>query len=260
MTDTPLPALEQPRRFHFHWLPPMLLRPRQAFDRITSQNRGVWLTPLILLSLTSIIRLVAAGYVRQQAALTGQVILPPDFQYYTPEQQAQFMQAMQAQSSSVFLYVLPILGGLLSIWFGWLLVSGLLHLLLTMFGGRGDTGVTLNVVAWASLPFVIRDIIRALAIISTQKLIKNPGISGFSPTDGADLSLYLVQLLSLIDLYFIWHMVLLFLGAKAATHLANTKGLAAVLLTLLAVIGVQALLGFAGVKLGTLTVNRPFFF
>jgi hypothetical protein len=55
-------------------------------------------------------------------------------------------------------------------------------------------------------------------------------------------------------------MVLLFLGAKAATHLANTKGLAAVLLTLLAVIGVQALLGFAGVKLGTLIVNRPFFF
>lgn len=39
-------------------------------------------------------------------------------------------------------------------------MGGLLHLVLTMLGGRDSTGGALNIVAWAALPFALRDLVR----------------------------------------------------------------------------------------------------
>ncbi len=122
-TEEVLPPLEAPRRIHFEWLPDAFFHPRRAFDRIVSTS-GVWLTPILILTLTAVIGTLVAGSLRQVAAQSGQVNLPPDFQYYSPEQQAQFQQAMSATSSPVFLYVFPALVALSRVWIGWLLVEG----------------------------------------------------------------------------------------------------------------------------------------
>ena len=39
--------------------------------------------------------------------MMGEITYPPDYQYYTPEQQAQYMQAIQSTQGPVFVYVLP---------------------------------------------------------------------------------------------------------------------------------------------------------
>lgn len=259
MTDVTLDHAERPRRLHLEWVFPILFRPKNAFARIVGQGAGVWLTPILLVSLTALARIAVVGSIKQAAALSGGLALPPDFEYYPPEMQAQFTQAMQATSSPVFLYVFPGIMALASVWIGWLLVSGILHLLLTLLGGRGDTGLTLNVVAWSGLPFAVRDIVQTAFMMFSRQLITTPGLSGFLSPESTGWLAYVLQLLRSVDLYLIWYLVLLMVGVRAGTSLSASKAIGSTFFTVLLVIALQALLGFLSMQLSGLTVIRPFF-
>ncbi len=259
MAELEIAQTDTPGRFQFNWVPEVLFRPRRAFAKITAQNHGVWLTPLLVLTLMMVARVLASGWVRQNFAMTGELPLPPDFQYYSPEQQAQFMQAMQATQGPVFIYVFPLISGVLGIWLGWLLVGGLLHLVTTMLGGRGDTMSAMNLVAWASLPFAVREGVRVAALVISRQLIENPGLSGFAPIDSSGIMAYLSAWLPLVDLYLIWHIILLVLGGRAANSLTPGKAMSGVVLTMLVILGLQALVSFLSTQLGSLTIIRPFF-
>jgi len=261
MTEAAAPSIEPPRRLRFNWVPEVLLRPRQAFKNIAAQSGSVWLTPMLILTLTALVRVLLAGSIRQAAAASGNITLPPDFQWYSPEQQAQLMQAMQAMQGPVFTYVFPALGALLGVWLGWLVVGGLLHLVLTLLGGRGDTGGAMNVVAWASLPFALRDLVRSAAMLVERQLIQNPGLSGFvsQSADGSSgWLLFLASLLGLVDLYLIWHLILLVTGVRATNGLAPSRSAGGVLIVILLVLAVQALIAYLGVRFGATSVLRPF--
>jgi len=259
MTDESLEQIERPRRLHFEWVLPVLFRPRSTLVKIAMQTAGVWLAPLLILTLTTLASVAVAGSIKQAAVLSGGPTLPPDFQYMPPEMQEQYMQAMQATSSPVFLYVFPAITSLGGVWLGWLLVTGLLHLVLTLLGGRGDTGSTLNIVAWSGLPFAVRDIVRILFMLVTRQLLTSPGFSGFIPADAAGGIAYLGQLLRLLDIYVLWNIVLLVLGVLASTKLSKIKAVGSVIFTVLLLLAIQALVGFLVSSLSSLTVVRPFF-
>ncbi len=253
---TILPAIHH---WHWEWIFPFLIQPRKIFARIVAQVGSNWQVPLLLLILVALAEVAAAGYVRQLAAAAGEISTPPGFEYYTPEQQAQFMQAMSATSSPAFLYVLPGIWAVVRVTAGWLLVASILHLLLTLFGGRGDTGAIMNVVAWAGLPFVIRSLVRAGAIFLTRSLISSPGLAGFVSAGSENLGLFLTALFSLIDIFLIWHIVLLLIGVRISTKLPWIKVVIATTITMLIILAFQALLSFGLSRLGNLTVIRPFF-
>lgn len=258
---TALPAEERPRPFHLEWVLPTLIRPRQTFGRIAAQSSGVWLTAILLLSLTTILRVLVAGAIRLTNPMGAQITPPPDFQYWSPEQQAQFMQAAQATSSPVFVFIFPAIGGVLGVWIGWLVVSGLLHLILTLQGGRAGTQATANIVAWAALPFALRDLVRAVAMLASSRPITSPGLSGFIAADATGLALFAAKLLALVDLYLIWHAALIVTGVRAGDGgLSRTRTWVGVAVTLLLVLAVQALLGYLGAQISNMTVMRPFFF
>jgi len=259
MTESELAPTESAGRFQFKWAPEVLFRPRQAFAKIVAQASGVWLTPLLILTLMALLRVWAAGYVNQNFAATGEMPLPPDFQYYTPEQQAQYMQAIQSTQGPVFVYVFPALSALLGIWLGWLLVGGLLHLVMTMLGGRGGTMGAMNLVAWAALPFALRDLVRAAALVINRQPINNPGLAGFGPAEASGFAAYLVAWLPIIDLYLIWHILLMVVGVRAASSLTMSKAIGAALATVLLVLALLTLVRLLTGQLGSLTVIRPFF-
>lgn len=253
-------TIEATRRVQWGWVAKIFIRPRQTLAAVAAQSRGVWLPPMLVLTLVTLVRVLAAGWVRQAAALSGEVTLPPDFQYYSPEQQAQFIQAMQATSGPVFVYIFPALTALGGIWIGWLLVSGALHLFFTMLGGRGETSTSINLVAWASLPFALRELVRAAALLITRQTISQPGLSGFIAADAVGASAYLGAFLALVDIYLIWHIVFLCIGARQSVKLPVGKALLGVLITMLLVLGLQALLTYLLAQLGGRTIVRPFFF
>lgn len=253
MTDTilePRPA----RRLDFSRLFTMLIRPRRAFDEMAAESRATWLTPMLVLTLTAILVVVVSGYLKSRAAMMGEVQLPPDWQYWPPEMQNNYMQAQQATQGTTFVYILPLVGALTVLWLGWVVVSGLLHLGSTLLGGRGSLQGALNIVAWASLPFVIRDVLRVIYMLAVKHPINSPGLSGFAASTG-----FLSQILSRLDIFVIWYILLLIIGFAVADGLSRGKAVLGVVVVILLVLLAQA--GLAGLMsgIGGQAIQRPFF-
>lgn len=259
MAENDIEPVKPNRRFRFDWLVGVAIHPRRTFEQIATQPRGVWLLPMLVLTLTTLGRVLVSGSIRQRLLLSAGPTLPPNFEFFSPEQQAQFMQAAQSTTGPVFMYVFPAIAALLGIWIGWLLVSGLLHLVVTLLGGRGETSYSINLVAWASVPFVVRDLVRIVAMLATGGLIESTGLSGFAPANPSGEATYLAALLSAVDIYLIWHLLLLIIGVRAGNGLASGKAIGGVLFTIGLVVALQALLEFLLGRLGSLTIVRPFF-
>lgn len=260
MTEVAVVPIETHRRFYPKWVAAILFTPRQAFSQITATATGSWVMPLLILSLTAFLSVMVAGPIQKAAALNNPVEFPPDYQYWSPEQQAQFQKANEARSGNTFIYVLPALAALTKVWVSWLLFGGLLHLVSTLFGGRGDTGTSMNVVAWSSLPFALRDLVRTGAMLVTHKLIANPGLSGFASPAESGWPVFLKAILGQIDIYQIWFVLLLFLGIRAGTGVPRGKAVSIVFVTVLLILGLQALIAYGLNSLSSLNIIRPFLF
>jgi hypothetical protein len=259
MTEAIAPPFQRPSRLQLNWLMPALVKPRTAFAAIAAEGRPVWLTPMLVLTLTVILLVWVAGPIRAAAAQSGQT-LPDNFQYLTPEQQAQYFQTQAALTGPVFVYVFPALLGLLRLWFGWLVMGGLLHLVLTLFGGRGSAAAALNVVAWASLPFAVRDLLRVAVMLNSHQLIANPGLAGFAPAAAGWGAAIAGEVLARVDVYGLWYLLLLIIGARMMGGLKLGPAIGAVVIAAAIALLLGILPGAAASQLSGLTVVRPFFF
>jgi hypothetical protein len=112
----------------------------------------------------------------------------------------------------------------------------------------------LNIVAWASLPFVVRDVLRIVFMLLAGHSIVNPGLSGFAPTTG-----FISQLLTRLDIFLIWHVILLIVGFALIDALPRTKAVTGVLFVVVLMLLAQAGLGALTSGFGGLAVQRPFF-
>jgi hypothetical protein len=251
-------AVKPSFRTQLSWIPGILLRPRAGFAALNVQGGSFWLVPMLVLSFTALIYSVSSGWVRMHLAAMGEVPLPADWQYWTPELQNQYMQAQQATQGPVFLYVIPALGALASLWILWVLVGSLLRLTLTLLGGH-NSGVAMNVAAWAALPFGLRDLLRAVYVLIAQNSITNAGLSGFiQPSQNAGAQ-FLQQLLVFADLFTIWYLVLLILGVRAGNSISVGRAVLAVLLVFVLVFGTRAVFAMLSARFGGLMITRPFF-
>ncbi len=256
---TLLPRRESEKGWRFDLVLPVLLRPRPALARIIDLNRPTWRTPLLLLMVAAVIAAVVAGSIKAAAASSGQLDLPPDFEFYTPEMQAQFMQAATATNNPTFNYVLPGLGAALGVLVQWFFIGWALHLILTMLGGRGTSRDALNLAAWTAIPTLIRSAVQIVAMLVNDRLITSPGLSGFAPAgEGAGYAL-LSGLLTRVDLYLIWQIVLLIIGAKISSQLSGGKSAVAVLIAILLLLLLWSLPAALMAQFEGLNVIRPFF-
>jgi len=258
MTDI---AYSKPEKQNYlSWIPEVIFHPRKLFQQITAHTNAIWFTPLLILSVFVLLNVAMTGRLKSQAAQMGEITYPPDFEYYTPEQQAQYMQAIQSTQGPVFIYVLPAIASLAGVWFGWLILGGLLHLVTTLAGGRGSTAISMNIVAWASIPLAIRELVQILFMVFTKSLINNPGLSGFSFTGGASLAMFFNQFLKIIDIYLIWQVLLIILGVRLSTGLSKSKSSFTVIITILIILLIRTGLSYVTLMFSDLSITRPFFF
>jgi hypothetical protein len=246
------------RGWRFDLVLPVLFRPRSAMSHIVESNRAIWRTPLVLLMLAVVAQAVMAGSLKAAAAAAGEMALPPDFEFYAPEQQAQFMQAATATNNPTFNYVLPALGAALGVFVLWFIVGWLLHLILTLLGGRGTSRAALNVAAWAALPALVRSLVQLVAMLATDQLIAAPGLSGFAPAGEGFVNALLSGMLSHVDIYLLWQIVLLYIGVRLSSQLPGLKCWLAILLTIAITLALRALPAAILAQFGGLTVIRPF--
>lgn len=254
ITPSPSPA---PKRFDFKRLFSFLLQSGKQFEQIAAEETSSWQMPMLFISLALILRLVMSGYFQARAAAMGQVPLPPDWQWWTPEMQNNYMQAMAQTQGPVFVYIIPIVMGLAGLWLGWPILSGFLHLTSTLFGGRGKMGTALSLVAWASIPFALRDLLRVVFMLMAGRTIASPGLSGFITATEPGM-VFLGQILANVDIFFLWHIFLLIIGFRLADNLSAVKAAAGVLIVMALSLLAQAGLGTLAARLGGLMVTRQF--
>jgi len=242
------------RRLHFSRIFQVLLQPRRTFAEIASEANASWLTPMLTLSLSGLLGVIVSGYLTSRAAMLGEIPLPPDWQYWTPDMQNNYMQAQQSMQGPVFVYIIPFVSALAGLWLGWLILSGLLHLGSTLLGGRGSMLGALHVVGWAYLPFMVRDILRVVFMLIAGHAIVSPGLSGFALN-----AAFLAQILSRVDLFFLWSAILLIIGFGISDGLSKGKAITGVILILLILLLVQAGLGTLVSSIGGLASQNPIF-
>lgn len=242
------------RRFDLRHLITIFTKPRQTFTDLASEARAKWLTPMLVLTLSTILVVLVSGVMNTRAAAMGEIELPPDWQYWSQDMQDNYMQAQQSRQGPLFIYILPMLGSLTGLWLGWFVFSGLLHLASTILGGRGSLRGTLNVVAWASMPYLIRDVLRIVYILAVNSAISNPGLSGFAGGSG-----FLSGMLARTDVFLVWYIFLLAIGVAISEGLPRGKAFAGVVVLVLAVLLIQAGIGALGSNLGLSLVGRPYF-
>lgn len=226
---------ERPKRFRLDWIVPVIVRPRQAFAAIAAETNGVWLAPILILIASGSIRAIISGVLTARSGAAG------------------------VGTGLAFTVIFPLLQSVAGVLVSWLLVSSAIHLTLTLQGGRSSASVMSNIVAWAALPFVIRDLLRIVAMLIAGQPIMAAGLSGFVPADAVGGVLFLKQLLLLIDIYLIWHIVLLVIGVKKADPgLEASRLTLSLTLLMLFLMLIRAAVGFGWASLGSLSVSQPY--
>jgi hypothetical protein len=215
MTETIQPGSN---RFNLGRIAEVLFHPQRALLLIVEETQAIWLMPMLALSLFTFLRVFASGYLASQLAVMGDVQLPPDWQYWSPEMQNNYMQAQQAGQGLMFSYILPLFSALIILWLGWVVLSGSLFLGFTVLGAGGSMRGALNITGWSLLPLALRDILRILFMLFAKHAIVSPGLAGF-----AGDSAFLAQVLSHVDIFFIWTCILLVIGFGFSKNLTRKK-------------------------------------
>jgi hypothetical protein len=259
MADVDLTYMEEekPKKFQLKWLFPIFFKPRKAFSEIAEKGYAVWIAPICILMLSALVLVLVSAPIVGGASQNA--TLPDGFEYYSSEMQSQYQEAVSVGASPVVTTVFPLLGKILGIWIGWFLLGSILHLSLTLNGSRSSTRSALNVVAWSSLPFLIRDIVQIVAILVTKRLILQPGLSGFVEGGGTGFPAFITALLSFFDLYLIWQIILIGIGAIQISGLKAGKAWLAMIIAMLIFLALKAVPGVISAQLGTLSTGGIFF-
>ncbi len=245
--------------FHFEWVLPSFVKPKSTLHTITKQEKSVWLTPLLVLSALIVIAVLISAPIQRNIIQMGMNI-PENFQYFSAEQQAQFMSAQANRTSPLFLYVFPILTRVGGLWISWFLLSSLLHLSLTLSGSRAANTRSYNLAGWSFLPIGLRVVVQIVAMLISQSVISAPGLSGFVAADAKGVAAFFGALLGLIDIFFVWQVVLLFLGSIPLSGLAKSKAWTATGISVFILMLLQSIPGFLSQALSGLSMSTPFYF
>jgi hypothetical protein len=242
MSEEKVPAPER-------WKPPrllwgMIVRPRAALEYLRDRGGKTWWLPALLAAAMIILPVVVAAPITARVAresfLAAQEQMGEQLDTeMSEEDRAQMEQAMSITASPLITVVFPAVRGVVGRVVGWLAWAGALYLAGLAMGGRSTFGQMFRMVVWAWLPYVLRGLLQTVYILASGQRIAHPGLSGL--VQGAasveemvlarpsPAQTVLVAFLSRIDLFLVWNLVLLVIGAMVVTRLPRRK---AVLLTL----------------------------
>ena len=224
-----------------HYLPGIIVRPRPTLATVSERARRTWWLPALLVVLLIVLPVLVSGPLRTTQAReemrTAQEEMAERMGEDVSEEQLE--QAMSMAASPLITVVFPAVGSAVSRVVGWLVWAGALYLTGMVFGGRSTFKQIFPVVVWAWMPYALRGLLQTVYIVVSGQLIVNPGLSGLvqsesavsetvlaSPSTG---QIFLTALLSRIDLFLVWTLILLVIGVEVTTHLSRRK---AVLVTL----------------------------
>ena len=218
--------------------------PRRVFKALAEEERRIWGFPLLIIGLALLIRTLASGWVKQMEMVIP--ALPPEFQYYLPEEQERLMRALELTKGPLFVYIFPAFGSLLGMFMQWFVLSGVMRTSLRMLRDKTSGVIIRNITAWGSLPFTLRYFIQAVYIFLAGRQITQTGLAGLAePGDPLMLSFW-----GSLDIYLIWQVFLILLGCKYTARIPLWKSIPSLLVSIFIVLVLSAIVSMGMDTLG----------
>jgi hypothetical protein len=235
-------------------------RPGRTLRAVAAGPAWLWSIPFFI-ALALAVGLAFAGAPaqgarqreRSQAQMEARLQeLPPEMRDSPPEGFTDV-----PEPSRVLTLWVPLVIAAAGILLGWLLRAALLHLSSMALGGRQSFGAVYRASAWASFPLLLRSAVQLIYLLVGGRLIDGAGLSGLlaaAPAAAGGVTQAVPSipaiLLSRVDFYTIWYVILLGVAVAAAGKLSRGKAAVVVavyvvlsLLTALAQLVTQGLMG-----------------
>lgn len=245
------------RDYHWGWVPRMFIKPRSTLAKVNKQEKSTRFAPMVILAVMVLLAVVVAAPIKRTNIETGATI-PDNFQWWSEDQQQQYLQAQQNMTSPTFMYLFPALSSLAGYLLFWLICSSLLYLSLTLAGSRTANQKVSDLIAWAMLPFALRELVKVIVILSSKQLVDDPGLSYLVASDATGLLAWLRGILGQVDAYALLFVIFLYMGAVSLSGLKAKKAVLATTVTLiimLVLVGLPSVIsaafsGFSGTSYG----------
>ncbi len=225
----------------FSWID----QPRKTMRRVTKEPRWPqWLAPVLIILVTmAIVTVVSAPLLSEVSQQQAEAQIQGQMGSVSGEQEEQMRRALETFTSPLFLALTGIAFGALGLVLTWLFRGGLLFFIGYLLGTDNKYIQMVTLVLWSWLPFALRDLVQAVYVLLNGQLVVNTGLSFLvasgDPTQNAGNLLY--GLLGQVDIFLVWHLLLVGIGIAVRSRSTTTK-------TALATIGywiVTALIGLS---------------
>lgn len=215
-------------------LPGIIDQPQTTLSQIVATPRWRWLLPAILCLLgIALSVIVTAPYLSQQArdqqAATMQQI-ESQMGDMTESQRAEMQQQLATFTSPAVVGGVSLATQVLGLFVGWLLSSAFLYFSLQIIGRDLRFGQIFAGFSWTWLPFFLQDLVNSGWVLVTGQNITNPGLSYFVASGDLmqDSRNPAWILTGALDLFLLWHFVLVYFLIRATSRRGGGLALAIV--------------------------------
>lgn len=200
-------------------------RPAATFTAVLARRSWVrWAAPLLIVSLAlGVYIVVSLPYTMELAGrqLDRQLAqLPPDQAQAAREQAARF-------TGQTFILISSLAGGVIGLIIGVLVQAVVLYFLALVAGGELEFGPVFTMSAWTRLPAAIGALAQAGFVAFAGRGIEYAGLSALAGSGDIlrDTQNPLVLALARIDLFWLWHLLLVVVGLSVVARFRRFKAL-----------------------------------
>jgi len=203
----------------------ILVKPGKAFAELKESSGWMWLVPAVILMLT--LNFYAVVSAPAKAELAKQQI-QRQFEKLS-QQEVELTGAppiVTEGPSPTFIAATEVMGGTFILFLGWLVRAFLLHLGTMALGGRGSFKQMFVAVGWAYIPYGIQAVLQGIYVALTGNAIAHKRLSALVATGDPLKDAYNLAylLLSHVDIFVIWTVILLAIGVAVVGGFSRKKG------------------------------------
>ena len=228
-------------------------QPKKTLRYVMEEPRWpLWLAPALVIVVSLIIvTVVSAPAMSELSKEQAAQQVEAQMGSLEGEQAEQIQRTLETFTSPLFLAATGIVLGILGLVLTWLFRGAVLFFIGYLFGTDNRYVQMVTLVLWCWLPFALRDLVQAVYVVVNGQLPLHKGLSflvaGSDQVQNAGNLLY--GLLSQVDPFLVWHLILVGVGLAVSTRSTRLK----TALGTVAYWAVTALVGLAPSLLGMLT-------
>ena len=199
-------------------------QPSRAMGEVTERPR-LWLLAAALIVVVSMAMLWFTAPLQIVRANEAQAQVIERMTANMPADQARLVrESAKDMTLSRYLLTTGLVGAAMAA-LGWVVRGAVVHFSSMALGGHSQWPATYAVCLWAMLPYAVRDLLLTVYTLVTQKVPEHAGL-GFLVASGdllQDSRSLQYALLSNLDPFVLWHLLLLAVGIAVATKMGRAK-------------------------------------